>query len=151
MFVSRSAATDWKERITETSFPEEWVRHYVGMNYTKTDPARRFCFRTSQPFLWSETFAHFRKKELLIFSEAKEFGLRTGAVTPIFSGGTLMGAVGLSSAAAKLNDPRLKMAIDLAAQMFCGVYRQLAQDTADIAAEPHPQLTKRERDVFWKC
>ena len=151
IFVSRTSETDWKETISETSFPEAWVAHYIEKGYGKLDPARRYCFRSNHPFFWTETYPHFRKKELVVFHEAREFGLRSGVAAPIFSGGVLVGAIGLASDAGKLDDPRLKSVVDLATQMFGGVYRELARATLGNAGDEEPsmlQLTKREMQIL---
>jgi hypothetical protein len=40
MFVSRVAGVGWAEDVTETSYPEAWVQHYLASGYPRTDPTR---------------------------------------------------------------------------------------------------------------
>lgn len=148
MLVLRSDASNWKEDVTETSFSPEWIHHYIERKYPKTDPVRRFCFRSSRPFFWREVVPHFRKKELMIFEEAKTFGIKSGMASSIFSGNTLVGAVILGSDATKLDDPRLKTIVSLASQMFISAHGNVAGDVGDVASEPRLQLTKRELQIL---
>jgi DNA-binding CsgD family transcriptional regulator len=147
MLVARDTSAMWREGITETNYPSAWVSRYVSQNYTRTDPTRRFCFRTGEAFFWSDTFRYYRKKDLRIFDEAKEFGLRSGMILPIHTGGMLVGALGVSSGAQKLDDPRLKPFIRLAAAIFYVAYLQ--RRSGQVEAPVHsPGLTKREVEVL---
>lgn len=147
MFALRDESENWRENITETTYPTAWVAHYVARNYTKTDPVRRFCFRVGDVFFWTETHRFFRKKELVIFEEAREFGLRSGLATPIFSGGALVGAIGLGSEARRLEDPRLKPFVRMASSLFHAAYTR--HGAAEPPVEnPIPLLTKREMEIL---
>jgi DNA-binding CsgD family transcriptional regulator len=146
-FVRRSESVQWRESITECTYPQEWVRRYVAMSYAKIDPARRFCFRTGDVFFWEDTYKYYRKKELVIFDEAREYGLRSGMATPIYSAGTLVGVVGLASKAPKLDDPRLKPFVRMSTSLFHAAYVQLASGDA-APVDPLPQMTKREMEII---
>ncbi len=146
-FVHRDDSAQWREGITACTYPEDWIRHYAAMSYAKIDPARRFCFRTGDVFFWEDTYKYYRKKELVIFDEAKEYGLKSGMATPLYSGGTLVGAVGLMSGAPRLDDPRLKPFVRMATSLFSAAYLQLSP-VAEEPAEPVPRMTKREMDVL---
>lgn len=150
MFATQASGAGWQEDISETSYPDAWVRHYVASGYERTDPSRRFGFRHAKPFFWSDLTPILHKKDRRVFQEAREFGLITGLGMPIFSFGTLIGGVGLSSETA-IHDPRLKSTVAIAAQIFCTVYNQIvAEEKAPhLSADDLPaELTKRETEVL---
>ncbi|GEM_PF-5303791 len=151
MFITRASGPGWVEGITETSYPADWINHYVDSGYTRTDPTRRFALRHPKPFFWSEVFPHLRKKDMRVFNEAKGFGLLGGFTVPITDAGRLIGGIGLSADSAKIEDPRLKSTLSIAAQIFCTVYDQLL--TEEGSGQPPsldnvPNVTKRELDIL---
>lgn len=147
MLVVRDTSAKWREGITETNYPSAWIAHYVAQNYPRSDPTRRFCFRTGNAFFWSDTFRYYRKKDLLIFEEAKAFGMRSGMILPIYTSGRLAGALGLSSEAPRLEDPRLKPFIRLVAAIFYAAYLQARSPQVEAPIQS-ASLTKREAEIL---
>jgi DNA-binding CsgD family transcriptional regulator len=148
VFVTRHAGEGWKEGIAESTYPAAWIRHYTARGYGKIDPVRRQCFLSSRPFFWSDTYNAYRRKELRIFAEAREYGLRTGMGIPIFSGRCVSGAIGLSSSVPKLEDRRLIPFVAKAAQLFYAAYDE-AVCGPEPPAEPLPfDLTPREVEIL---
>lgn len=152
MFVSRNTGAGWVEDIAETSYPDNWVKHYIQSGYTRTDPTRRYLIRNPTPVFWSEISSFLRKKECLIFDGAKCFGILSGISVPLYEAGALVGGVGFSADTKIPEDPRLKSTVIIAAQIFSTVYNQIVAEERGgglESTEISPALSKREREVLF--
>jgi LuxR family transcriptional regulator, quorum-sensing system regulator BjaR1 len=64
---------------------EPWLSYYLKMGYPADDCVLEECFRTSQPFFWSDIVARggLSSSAARILKEAREFGLHQGFVAPM--------------------------------------------------------------------
>ena len=60
--------------FVRTTYPPEWVSHYLLNNYVANDPILRRAMEASQPFCWTEVIPA-NEKERSMFAEAARFGL----------------------------------------------------------------------------
>lgn len=154
MFSSKLSGPGWFENISETTYPVEWVERYIAMGYQKTDPTRRFGPLIPHPFFWREILPLVRKKELIVLEEAQDFGLAAGVTVPLYSGGSLVGGLGLSSASRHVEDARLKAILGLAGHIFMTFYenfvheRNKTQANVLISQAAPTCLTKKEMEVL---
>jgi len=63
---------------------EPWLNHYVKMGYAGEDLIVRECFRTSEPFCWTDIVQRdYSPRTARIVEAAHTFGLRQGLVVPV--------------------------------------------------------------------
>jgi len=67
------------------SYPEEWVRYYLGQSYHKLDPVIIEGPKKRSPFTWSSIWEgmELSKKQKNFFQEAEEFSVANGLGFPI--------------------------------------------------------------------
>ncbi len=67
------------------SYPEEWVRYYLGQAYHKLDPVIIEGPKKRLPFTWSSMWEgiELNKKQKAFFNEAEEFSVANGLGFPI--------------------------------------------------------------------
>lgn len=59
--------------FVKTTYPIEWVNHYLQHNFMDSDPIVRHSLHTDKPFLWSEVKVS--RAESLMMQQAISFGL----------------------------------------------------------------------------
>ncbi len=132
------------------NYPDDWIRYYVAKGYVETDPVRRMCIVARRPFAWSEVEAseYFPKKNLRIFPEAHEAGLKDGVAVPLHGPcGEVMG-VGLASSTGGVEPLKLLNKINIFAVQFHTIYSSLSLPEE----RPTPiHLTEREKEILQWC
>ena len=77
-----------KEPLVISTYPPNWVAHYVRNSYERLDPVILQALQTGAPFRWgqgvSTTYLSPAQHEL--FEEASQFGIRSGFTVPIHDG-----------------------------------------------------------------
>jgi LuxR family quorum sensing-dependent transcriptional regulator len=66
-------------------WPQAWEHHYLQSNYFQHDPVGLNCFRTLEPFLWSDVRVDPQANPQgdRVMQEAGEHGLKEGLCIPI--------------------------------------------------------------------
>ncbi|ERF82458.1 MAG: autoinducer-binding protein [Bradyrhizobium sp. PARBB1] len=66
--------------ILLNSWPADWLKRYIALNYSEHDPIRRCIRESHRPFLWSEIAPQYLEHPLSrrIVAEAATFGLKEG-------------------------------------------------------------------------
>jgi len=136
-----------------TSYPDDWMSHYMAQNYYPEDPVVYRCFQSPAPFFWDDAVAVqgrdpardekalFKSKKLM--NEAAEAGLASGIGVPFVSLCGELSAVGLSSER-RILDRNYK---DLAEVALLGnAFHEKFLSFYASRAVPH--MTDRERDVL---
>lgn len=150
MLASRVCGPGWREEIAETAYSEAWMTHYVESGYTQSDPLRKYGLAMTRAYYWQDIYPRIRKKELRVFNEAREFGLASGVLIPLYEGPNLVGGLGVASSDAKVNDRRLLPTLEIAGQLFVTVYEEMVRREQREATtrEGSIRLTKAELDVL---
>jgi LuxR family transcriptional regulator, activator of conjugal transfer of Ti plasmids len=128
-----------------TTYPEDWVRHYVARRHYRRDPAVAAGRATTLPFAWSELSAAAKASPVML--EAREAGLINGISVPIHGPG---GQFALLSAATSLPDGKFAAALHRLRHpihvMALHYHAALAERVGTRG--PATALTGREYDVL---
>ncbi|MGF3023483.1 helix-turn-helix transcriptional regulator [Methylobacterium aquaticum] len=127
-------------------WPEGWLSHYDRVGHYRHDPVVRHCFRTVEPFAWSEvpiepeTASQARR----VMEEAREHGMGTGYCVPIHDAHGFQGGISLAGDRVEMT-PRVRRAVHL-----LGLYAwSAAARTTSRRRKPGGRLlSARERDVL---
>ena len=109
--LSRMGFTEWSYQIVSNSpsieedpiilstFPEEWVEHYVNCEYTDVDPLVEQTPKAFTPFKWSDLvdLESLSEKQKGYWKEATDYGLGEGVGIPIHGYGGRLAVVTLVS------------------------------------------------------
>jgi LuxR family transcriptional regulator, activator of conjugal transfer of Ti plasmids len=102
--LTRFAYLDFRRPDTEppvylTTYPIEWVYHYMGRRYHEIDPVIAQARSGVLPFFWDEatTGREGSREQRRFFGEAAEFGIRCGLSIPIRDDQTRLALVSLAS------------------------------------------------------
>jgi len=67
-----------------SNYPVEWKQTYLNNNYAAIDPVVTIAKRSMQPFVWSQAQSAGTTPEAIhFFSEAADFGIRSGVSIPV--------------------------------------------------------------------
>lgn len=69
-----SASSGLNNPFVRTTYPADWVSHYLLNNFVASDPILRFAMSANRPFCWSE-IEPADDAERRILAEASQFGL----------------------------------------------------------------------------
>ncbi|TGD96734.1 helix-turn-helix transcriptional regulator [Methylobacterium nonmethylotrophicum] len=127
-------------------WPEGWLSHYDRVGHYRYDPVVRHCFRTTEPFAWSEVpyEAAVAPQAHRVMEEAREHGMGAGFCVPIHDAHGFQGGISLAGERIEM-PPRVRRAIHL-----LGLYAWSAA-TRTTARRRKPTgrlLSARERDVL---
>jgi DNA-binding CsgD family transcriptional regulator len=134
-----------------TNYPQEWTRRYVEKHYISEDLVSRFSASTLRPFLWHNLNQHYEltQSQKLVFNEAGEFHLRSGAAVPIHGPGAAKASFAVA------NDmPEAQFAALFAAQrhelhlVATYAHERMMQIGLNDAPPIVPKLTSREIEVM---
>lgn len=133
--------------FVRTTYPREWVGHYVLHNYVEIDPIIREGFARLLPFDWSEVKVTDAAAELM--ADAVRHGLHPqGYAWPLMDKHRrralfcINGDHGASGWSAFLDEFKAELG-DLAVQLHTRVMRELFDDDADL-----PALGSREIETL---
>ena len=129
---------------------KEWLEHYTKSNYLLYDPVPLRMFQSAEPFSWDEAASRNRltKKQLQIYSEARDHGLAAGFVVPIHGPGLDFAGLGVYSG----DNYRFRSALKAHrtnliwfAHGFHSAFQRM-----NPAEDEQPRLTSREREcLLW--
>ena len=136
-----------------TSYPDDWMSHYMAQNYYPEDPVVYRCFQSPAPFFWDEAVvvqsrdpakddkALNTSKRLM--NEAAEAGLGDGIGMPFISLSGELSAVGLSRDRPVTGRNYHELAeVALIGNAFHDKFLSF------YASRAVPHVTDRERDVL---
>ena len=146
MFSARVVGPNWKNMIVGTTYPQDWITHYLASGYEKTDPVRTRGAYQAEPFLWSDLAKLVRKPELKIFDEAREYGMAEGLVVPVFDGRGMIAMVGFAGEDAATFDEAVVGGLCIVATTFAHTYHRISGGDAKPKVNGAP-LSRREIDV----
>ncbi len=68
-----------------TTYPDEWVTHYIAQDYVRIDPLIAIGPKRLVPFLWDDIAAphQLEGRQVTLFSEAAELSIGSGMSIPI--------------------------------------------------------------------
>ncbi len=146
--ISSHSTLEREEKLGISTYPAEWMDHYMASHYIDHDPVYRILMSSPGPVSWEEIQRGWISKiERRVMGEAGEFGLRGGIGLAIWlSPGRLVG-FGFSSPEKRFALQRDSLSLlSAAAFHFCGLYYALS----DKAEPGHKstELTERERQVL---
>jgi LuxR family transcriptional activator of conjugal transfer of Ti plasmids len=74
-----------KEPLVISTYPANWVAHYVRNHYERLDPVVMQALQNPEPFQWGLEFMprHLSSAQQELFDEAAEYGIRFGFTIPI--------------------------------------------------------------------
>ena len=127
-------------------WPQAWERHYDQSDYYQHDPAGLNCFRTLEPFLWSDLRVDPQANRMgyRVMQEAGEHGLKEGLCIPIRDSKGFQAVVSMAGERVEL-PPRAKRAIHLLSLSAYGAAERLAGRRGRPVLM---HLTGREQDVL---
>ena len=127
-------------------WPRGWLTHYDRAGHYKFDPAVRHCYRTIEPFRWSDVLYEpaTAQRARRVMDEAAELGMREGYCIPIHDAVGFQAAISLAGREVALT-PKVRLALHL-----LGLYAWGAADR--VCERPRRRtirlLSTRERDVL---
>ncbi|HUO89814.1 MAG TPA: LuxR family transcriptional regulator [Rhizomicrobium sp.] len=71
-------------RVLASTWPEEWLRHWLAQDYMRTDPVLHQLLSRNEPVRWSEATAN-DELGARILDEASEFKMVDGFALPVYS------------------------------------------------------------------
>jgi DNA-binding CsgD family transcriptional regulator len=77
-----------KEPLLISTYPADWVAHYLRSHYERLDPVVTQALQSPEPFRWGLdlTASQLSSAQHELFYEASEFGIRFGFTVPIHDG-----------------------------------------------------------------
>lgn len=124
---------------------DEWSDRYFGHNYVRIDPVARNCYRTSNPFMWSQA-VYDRVNDRLahkVMTEAADFGMKEGMCVPIATVDGLTGCVSMAGESPELPENASYM-VHLLAIYAHGRLRYLDRESRPSFT----RLSAREKEVL---
>ena len=136
-----------------TTFPEAWVEHYLGNDYSNIDPTFHHATETLHPFHWDEIAGDqgFSAQLRQFFDEAAEFGVRSGVTIPLHGPRNGMATLNLArSDDAPLDEEAWETQQVQLTRIALIVHQKMLSFLEAESAEPDSKLTSREREcLLW--
>lgn len=106
-----------KKPLVISTYPENWVAHYVSSHYERLDPIITLSLENTEPFQWDLDVASrsISPAQRRFLDEATEFGIRLGFTVPIHDED---GSVAALTFAANQRLPQFEKCIDLNAPVL---------------------------------
>ena len=81
------------------SYPLDWVRHYTAQDFKSSDLIANQCATSLRPFVWNDLPLRYQLSEAqrLVFTDAREVGLKVGGSIPIHGPKDAMAAFSVSN------------------------------------------------------
>lgn len=123
-----------------SNYPEEWQTRYLARDYTRIDPVVAMARNRMKAFTWaaSSPATHSAKAVKAFYSEAGEFGIRSGISIPIRTAFGHMSMLTLASAKSSLSlesDIDQVAAVTSVALLHASLERHNAEPTAARSVE----------------
>lgn len=141
--ISNPALSGLREPMRMSSWPREWVEHWIKHALIISDPIARMAYSQHASFKWSEAFRRqaFDNRAQRLF---RELGFSEGLAIPVRTGAGPMGCVSLGCDRFDLTS-REQAALELAAT-HCFVRVDNLLGAASPAEEA--ELTRRETEIL---
>ncbi|WP_284273174.1 LuxR family transcriptional regulator [Bradyrhizobium iriomotense] len=106
-----------KKPLVISTYPNNWVTHYVRSHYERLDPIIKRSLESTDPFQWGldAPLRPISPAQRRFFDEASEFGIRLGFTVPIHDED---GSVAALTFAADQRRPQFEKCIDLNAPVL---------------------------------
>jgi DNA-binding CsgD family transcriptional regulator len=131
----------------ETTYPEEWIRHYMEHGYDRVDVVPLESRRSPLPFHWRSALVRpdYGAEAQRVFDEAAAFAIHDGFAVPIHAAGrlSLMSMAVEDASLFQANAAARRNALHLMA-----LHYHLASERALFEPPPAIQLSPREREVL---
>lgn len=145
MFAYARFGGDGSVQAIETTYPAEWVAHYVESGYPDTDIVALEARRAVVPYEWTELLARTDPGPTAqrVFAEAADFGIHHGFTMPIRGPASRAMISFVVEDRALLQDGAMaqRHALQLIAMYYHGCSCSNAPDESEV-------LTPREREVL---
>jgi len=81
----RWSNSDERKPIVITTYPADYVEHYIASDYQSHDMVGRASSQTNTPFTWSAISDQYEVTDIMkvIFDDAQSVGMKSGASVPI--------------------------------------------------------------------
>ncbi|ACL55326.1 helix-turn-helix transcriptional regulator [Methylobacterium nodulans] len=128
-------------------WPKDWLTHYDRVGHYRFDPVVRQCYRTTEPFAWSEVpfDADQPDRARRVMDEAAAFGLGFGFCIPVHDALGFQGGVSLAGERIDLS-PKIRRGLHMLGLYAWGAATRTTEDRR--RSEPGRLLSARERDVL---
>ncbi|GJD50715.1 HTH-type quorum sensing-dependent transcriptional regulator RpaR [Methylobacterium crusticola] len=127
-------------------WPSGWLAHYDRIGHYRFDPVARHCYRTIEPFAWSEVEyePEIAARARRVMDEATEHGMAAGYCVPIHDAMGFQAVVSLAGERVEM-PPRVRRGIHL-----LGLYAWGAAERTTTRRKKNTGrlLSVRERDVL---
>lgn len=131
-----------------TSYPDDWMKHYMEKDYLADDPVVLKIKNSFTPFFWKdlEKDPSFSEYSLNILRQGAEAGVGDGIGIPLFGVNNEVVGVGFArNEVDKKPDYNFLAGAQLLATHFHEKFRLLSQENRELK---HIPLSERERDVL---
>lgn len=130
-----------------SSFPDDWVEHYIEENYIEIDPIQIYGRTSKKPFKWFELpeMMNMSDESLRYLKHLYNAGFKDGTMIPIFGPAGEVGTMGLSKKDGKID---LSPEEERSLQMICFHLHNMYTELNQQGHAKLPQLSARERDVL---
>lgn len=129
-----------------TVWPKGWLAHYDRVGHYRYDPVVQHCYRTIEPFVWSEVAYQpgIEARGRRVMDEAAEFGMASGYCIPVHDALGFQAVVSLAGERIEI-PPKVRRGLHLLGLYAWGA---AARTTNRRRSGPGRLLSPRERDVL---
>ncbi|MDX1580722.1 MAG: LuxR family transcriptional regulator [Alphaproteobacteria bacterium] len=145
--ISTSAGSDERLTTAASTYPEDWLVHYVKEGYQHIDPVTRALAISHRPIIWRDVVKHpnLSRRQRKMMQESREAGLDGGVSMPLH--GPFGEVWTMTLASSRPGNSRLHpMMLMAASQHFHSCY--LALNGQSNVRSALPALTRRELSVL---
>jgi len=138
-------AVQREDRLWATTWPKEWLQHWMSRKYFFVDPVAAQIMRRNEPVRWSEAQDASNETGARIFEEANEFKMKDGFALPIYSREGFVIAISMGAEHYEIGKLE-EMCLHVGSIYF---HAKLERLRAKDMPPPHgPRLTRRERECL---
>ena len=139
---SKMGARPSADPYIRLTYPAEWIKRYLTMNYVDLDPVLREGFGRTLPFEWSELPPP-DEKQMVFLLDALEHGVGPfGLSIPVRS---KQGHRGLFSMSSSGPEPKWRNFVDTNLNALSDIANRIHRHVIrEVFGEDHPHLTDRE-------
>lgn len=138
-----------EDKISISTYPDEWMNHYLSNHYVDHDPVYRNALQARSPFTWDEIVRrdNITRAAVKVMGEASEFQLCNGIGISVYQpAGEIIG-LGLSSPEKCISfDNNIMSILNAASIQFYIAFSELVNIDIPVSSQIH--LTAREREVL---
>jgi DNA-binding CsgD family transcriptional regulator len=131
-----------------STYPEEWLRHYVERGYAKTDPLRPASLTNFGPVTWGEISQTLSPARRRIFKEAAQIGMHSGVGVPIHGPNGQCVGIGMAGVEKGLDHPETVAKMAVLCYQLHYAWERLNPRPKMVA---EVRLTARETEILKWC